>query len=146
MYQERHCCLYFLHMCTVITLQKKHVSSKFTSNLPQPIKPAITPSHVQYTLNNLTENVPQSTTNKVFLNSHHQLPIKHVKTSLQSLIPKNTHYLPFIQTIYSVALANLHTFVKAQPTHTESLSTKQHPYLVKYADMNQKSVSLSPCY
>ena len=42
-----------------------------------------------YYIPSTTLLIPQSTSNKVYLNSHHQLPIKNVNTSLHSLIHRN---------------------------------------------------------
>ena len=97
-------------------------------------------------------NIPSTTLLKM---SPNQQPTKipFPTTSYQlnmstppSFSPTQKCYFPFIQTIYSVALANLHTFVKVPPTHTENSFTKQHPHLIKYAEMNQKSVSLNLCH
>ena len=102
------------------------------------------PIHIQYTFNNLTENFPQSTTNKAY-----PFPPPVTNWTCQHLSPFSPTqkcYFPFIQTIYSVAVANLHTFVKVPRTHTENSFTKQHLHLIKYAEMNQKRVSLNPCH
>ena len=99
MHQERHCCLYFLHVYNNY-VAKKHVRSKFTSTLRQPITLYLlrwhcNPTHVQYNFNNLTENVLQSTTNKAYL-----FPRPVTNWTCQHLppfSPTQKCYFPFIQ-------------------------------------------------
>ena len=138
----------FFFFFTNITLRK----NKYVQNLPQlftnqshsSTKMTLHPHPCTIYLQQPYWDVPQSTTNKAYL-----FPPPVTNWTCQHLppfSPTQKCYFPFIQTIYSVALANLHTFVMVPPTHTENSFTKQHPHLIKYGDMNQESVSLNPCH
>ena len=90
---------HFFFMCTIITLWK----NMYVQNLPQLfanqshylLRGHCTPTHVQYTFNNLTENVLHSTTNKAYL-----FPPPVTNRTCQHLppfSPTQKCYFPFIQ-------------------------------------------------
>ena len=150
-------CIFF--MCTTITLRKNmyfqnlpqllinqsHLSTKMTMH-PHPCTIYLQQSYWKCPPIKNQQSIP-------FLTTSYQLNMSSSTTSYQlnmstppSMLSYTRMLFPFIQAVYSVTLAKLHTFVKVPPTHTEYSFTKQHPYLIKYSDMNQESVSLSPCH
>ena len=138
----------FFFMCTIITLRENmcvqnlpqlfanqsHLSTKMTLH-PHPCTIYLQQPYWKCPPFNNQQSIPFPTTS---YQSNMSTP--------PSILSYTKMLFSFHSTIYSVALANLHTFVKVPPTHTENSFTKQHPHLIKYADMNQKSVSLNPCH